>query len=179
MARLLSKSYKRTQGYAVGGITTLIAINTRENGKKTLTITRTGAVITDIALAVGATVKPRLLEAEPGEAAFTQPTQIGANRFLKPTIALKFGGYSDQLSEMAEVFDLDKTTFAIELAGGIKLLVGEQNGLTAEATSSNAGGKSEDFAGLDTTLSGAEIKRAAIITDEAWDDLLALVPAEV
>lgn len=171
----LTKSIRRPAKYAIGGIAVVLAFDTfLASGLNAATVTRdVSGAITDIE--VDAAAKVVRLEFEENEALFSDNTTIGANKFPKHTLGLKFNGRSTDQNEAIKALDLNRTTHVVKLHGGQCVLLGGQNGLIAEKSDSGAGAKSEDFFGYDVTLSGAELEKAPIVPESVFEVLAALV----
>ncbi len=168
----LSNSVKRNSAYSFGGIVTVLAWPTftpEGLNSATYTYATNGAVATVV---MDNNITPYLLEAEVETVSFSDNVQIGVNRFPKHSISLKFSGRSDGLNTVLKAFDLGRHTFCIKSATGKIVLIGGQNGLTAEKSDSGAGAGSTDFAGYDVTLSGAETSRAPTVAADAFTGLL-------
>ena len=167
----LSKSVKRTSAYSFGGVPLVYAWPTftpEGLNSATYTYATDGSVATII---FDDNITPFLLEAEVETVAYSDNVQIGANRFPKHTVAMKFAGRSDGLNAVMAAFDLGRTTFCLQSATGKIVLVGGQNGLIAEKSESGAGATSTDFAGYDVVLSGAETKRIPTVDADAFAGL--------
>lgn len=172
----LTKSIRKTNTYAIGGIIAVLGFNTKlANGVNALTITRAadGKTITNLALAAGHAVVR--LEFEENEALFSDNTTFGANRFPKHQLGLKFNGRDALRNEVIQSLDLERNTFLAKLASGQTVLLGGLNGLVGEKSDSGAGAKSEDFFGYDVLLSGAELEKAPVVPEADFAEFAALV----
>ncbi|HEX8656121.1 MAG TPA: hypothetical protein VF690_01225 [Hymenobacter sp.] len=175
---MLSKSIRRVDQYQMGGITVVLGFATRlANGVNALTITRgaDGKSITGLALAAGHPVVR--LEFDENEALFSDNTTIGANRFPKHQLGMKFNGRDADKNAVIEKLDLTRNTFLVRLQSGQTVLLGGVNGLIAEKSDSGAGAKLEDFNGYDVLLSGGELEKAPVVPDAEFVEFSALVAA--
>lgn len=167
----LTKSIRRSEEYAIGGVAVVLAFDTLlPNGKNAATITRgvDGGILT-IELATG--FLPVRLEFEENEALFSDNTTFGANKFPKHTLGLKFNGRDQTKNAIIKTLELNRCSFVVRLHSGAIVALGIVNGLTGEKSDSGAGAKSEDFFGYDVTLSGAELEKAPTVDQAAFDDL--------
>ncbi len=174
---MLSKSIRRIDKYNIGGIAVILAFATKlATGVNALTITRgAGKIITGLALAAGHPVVR--LEFEENEALFSDNTVIGANKFPKHQLGMKFSGRDADKNEVIEKLDLSRNSFLAKLHSGEVVLLGGVNGLIAEKSDSGAGAKSEDFNGYDVLLSGGELEKAPVVPEAEFVEFAALVAA--
>lgn len=178
----LTKSIRRTDRYAIGGIAVVLSFNTfLASGLNAAAITRGQANLGGAqdgpitGIDVDDTVKIVRLEFEENEALFSDNTTIGANKFPKHQLGLKFNGRDADKNAAIQALDLTRTTHVAKLHDGQIVLLGGRNGLIAEKSDSGAGAKAEDFFGYDVLLSGAETEKAPIVPLAVFEALAALV----
>lgn len=180
----LNKNIRRSSKYAVGGISVVLAFDTfLASGLNALTIVRDATTVTSTFLGVinNLTIfagHPVVrLEFEENEALFSDNTVIGANKFPKHSLGLKFSGRDSVKNEIIQTLDLNRTSFLAKLSNGEVVLLGGVNGLIAEKSDSGAGAKNEDFTGYDILLSGAELEKAPLVPAAEFAEFAALVAA--
>jgi len=173
----LTTGFRRESKYAQGGVSQIISFNTfLENGLKAFTVTRdSDGKITGITM-VGDN-KPYVMESEIDQAAYSDATQIGTNRYCKHSLSLKLAGRTDALTSIAIAFDLSHTTHIVRTRQGQIVLLGEGNGLSSEKNDSGSGLAAGDFNGYDFTLSGAENAKAPIVPESVFNTLLTAAAA--
>ena len=177
----LSKSVKKLPKYAQGGIQLAIAVSTlNEQGLPNLQITREAdpddaeaEIIKTIAVRAGATLIR--LEFEDDSASYSDSTQFGTNTYPKHSIGYKFAGKSKVLDKLSKVADLTRTTHIVKTRMGECVIVGAENGLRNEKNDSGSGAAAGDLNGFDMVISGAETRKAEIITLAQFETLLAQV----
>lgn len=183
MATRLVKSIKRpASGFAVGGVQTLIAIPTQENGKNTLTITA-GANdgLATVARSAGITLLPVVVEfSEGGDnvCSYSDNVNIGANTYGVPTVGFKLEDADDNVLKTAmEAFLFGRHTFVIKTKTGKFKVLGQLNGLKATQANNGGDGTPNGFAGYDLILAGAEPGLSTNITEASFNELLEEVVA--
>jgi hypothetical protein len=170
----LFKSLKRTNQYNQGGVIGVLAIPTLlANGAKGFTVQRTGDEATGITPATDNDFQ--LIEPEDNSCAWAENLKVGANKYLNQSISFKYGGLSNVTGVAMKALNLGRHSFLVKLKNNTCVLLGENNGLTAEKNDGGAGATNDDLAGYDLTLSGGEIVHAAVFPASVFDDLAAAV----
>ena len=170
----LLKSLKRPSGYNQGGILGVLAIPTLlPTGARGFEVTRTADEPTNIVPAQGNAFQ--LIEPEENTCAFAENLKVGANRYLNQTISFKYGSLSNLTAVGMKALNLGRHSFLVKLKNNTCVLLGENNGLTAEKNDGGAGATNDDLAGYDLTLSGGEIVHAAVFPASVFDTLAVAV----
>lgn len=178
MASKLNQSIRKTQQYAIGGISVVLGFDTHlPNGLNALEIVRASIDAPITALNLEASVDVIRLEFEENEALFSDNTVIGANRFPKHQLGMKFSGRDGEKNAIIKAMDLNRGTYVAKLTTGQIVLLGGVNGLTSEKSDSGAGAKNEDFNGYDVLLGGAELEKAPIVPAAVFTTLAERVAA--
>ncbi|TGE08253.1 hypothetical protein [Hymenobacter fodinae] len=182
----LGKSITRVARYAQGGLALAIALSTlTDKGLSSLLIEREpdpengeGAEkIKTISLRPDAGVTIHRLEFEDDQAYYSDATQFGNNTYPKHAIGYKFAGKTRALDAFSKVADLTRTTHICKTRMGDYVIVGADNGLRNEKNDSGSGTAPGDFNGFDMVISGAESRKAELLTKEQFEGLLAQVDA--
>jgi hypothetical protein len=169
----LTKSIRRASEYKLGGVTTLLAWNTKTLGG--IPQASVDPATKAFTLAPGADVFR--MEFEENTCMYSDNTVLNTNRYPKHMLGLKLAGRTQDLNDVAKVFDLGRTSFALKTFTNEYVVIGLQNGLTSEKNDSGAGATTEDFNGFDMVLSGGETQKATIITEAEFLALAGRVTA--
>ncbi|MBA9076071.1 hypothetical protein [Rufibacter quisquiliarum] len=176
----LTKSIRKENGYALGGLTQILAFATfLANGitpSATLTFGADG-LVSDIDL--NEAVKPVLIESEEDKANFTDNLAIGAGRYKTQTLGFNLAGMSAAKSKALEDIDLVKHSYVVRAKSGKYFLLGAKNGLIASQNNAGVGAGVGDANGYDIIVGGAENGPALEVSEAAWAALSLLVPADV
>lgn len=178
MAKLTN--IRRGNGYAQGGLTTILAFPTfLANGvTPSATYTRDPEnkyLITGITLETG--VVPVILEHEIDRANFTDNLVVGAGRYRAHTVGYTLSGVSAEKSKALEGSDLELYTYVVRDRRGKCHLLGELNGLIASQNNGGSGSAAGDLNGFEVIVSGAENGFAPEVELAAFATLSALVTA--
>lgn len=174
----LTKSIKRGNTYAMGGVTAIIAFPTfAANGitpNATLTIDATNTkLVTNIALAAGCV--PVSLESELDQANFTDNLTVGTSRYIAQALGFTLAGMDSEKNKAVEDLDLVLHSFAVKTRRGKYFLLGEKNGLIASQNNAGSGSAIGDLDGYQIIVGGAEVGRAKELSEAAWAALTLLV----
>lgn len=175
----LVSSLRRTNQYNTGGIIGILAIQTLlDNGARGFTVTRASADAPATAIVPADDNELRLIQPEENSCSFAENLKVGANKYLLHSIAFKYGGVAHATSVAMKALNLGRHSFLVKLKNNTCVLLGENNGLTAEKNDGGAGATNDDLLGYDLTLSGGEIVHAAVMPASVFDTLAATVPAD-
>lgn len=165
----LTASQVREAKYIIGGIAQALGVNTFA-GKKlnNVSFDPTSGAVTVATGAVIVSVDP-----EENTLGYSDDTKIGNNRYPEHSLMLKLGGRNKALNDMAQTFDLVRTTWFVKTKSGECLVLGAKNGLVASQNKSGAGAGADDFNGFDVILLGGETTKAVLITETEFDALAA------
>jgi hypothetical protein len=171
----LSKSLRTAALYRMGGVVGILAIPTRlPNGSAGFTVQRSNTgEVTDITPL--ATNKFSGIDPEQASCNWADNLKVGANKYRQHQVGFKYGEISDATSEQMMALSLGTHTFVLKTKIGKAILLGENNGLTAEKDDSGAGATNDDLAGHDLVLSGGETVHAAVFPASVFDTIAATV----
>ncbi|WP_310394152.1 hypothetical protein [Hymenobacter sp.] len=168
----LLKSLRKSTEYSQGGVLGVLAIPTLlANGARGFEVTRTGDEATNLVPAAGNAFQ--LIEPEENSCGFAETLKVGATRYLNQSVSFKYGTLSNLSAVAMKALNLGRHSFLLKLKNGTCVLLGENNGLTAEKNDGGAGASNDDLAGNDLTLSGGEIVHAALFPASVFDALAA------
>ena len=171
---------RRGNGYAQGGLTTILAFPTfLANGvTPAATITRDATnekLITGITL--DATVVPVILESELDKANYTANLTIGAGRYIQQTLGYTLAGADAAKTKALEDADLQLYTYLVKDRRGKCFILGETNGLIASQNNNGSGTAPGDLNGYEVIVTGVENGRPCEVELAAFATISALVAA--
>ncbi|MDO7846485.1 hypothetical protein Q5H92_08960 [Hymenobacter sp. M29] len=172
----LSKSLRTAPQYRMGGVVGILAIATFQDDKTPgFTVQRDQTTNEVTGITPQGTNKFHSIDPEEASCSWADNLKTGTNKYRQHQAAFKYGEISNATSAQMMNLSLGHHTLLLKTKNGKAVLLGENNGLTAEKQDSGAGATNDDLAGHDLVLSSGETVHASIMPASVFDTIAATV----